>query len=94
MGFHKVPENLDPLDVSVVEGVVVTIVSIALDHLLPLVTPSPQVTYPAIHPIHVGGVFPGLGVTVHVGDDLSEVRHLDVVIPAITGLHCIMGTCS
>ena len=94
MSIHEVPENLDPVNVPGAEGVVMTIVSIALDHLLPLVTPSPQLTHPAVHPVHVGGVFPGLRVAVHVGDDLSEVHHLDVVIPAITGLYCVMGTCS
>ena len=90
MGFHKVPENLDPLDVSVVEGVAVTIVSITLDHLLALVTPSPQLTHPAMAAIHVGGILPGLRVTVHVLRDLGDVVHLDVVIPPIIGNHSVV----
>ena len=90
MGFHKVPENLNPLDVSVVEGVVVTIVSITLDHLLALVTPSPQLTHPAMAAIHVGWVLPGLWVTVHVLRDLGDVVHLDVVIPTIIGNHSVV----
>ena len=34
MSLHEIPENLDPVNVAGAEGVVVTIVSIALDHLL------------------------------------------------------------
>ena len=90
MRFHKVPENLDPLDVSVVEGVVVTIVSVALDHLLALVTSRPQPAHPAVAAIHVGGVLPGLRVTVHVLSDLGDVVHLDVVIPPVIGDHSIV----
>ena len=90
MGFHKVPENLDPLDVSVVEGVAVTIVSITLDHLLAHVTPSPQLTHPAVAAVHVGGVLPGLRVAVHVLSDLGDVVHLDMVIPTIIGNHSVV----
>ena len=34
MRLHEVPENLDPVNVAGAEGVVMAIVSIALDHLL------------------------------------------------------------
>ena len=55
MDFHKVPENLDPLDVPVVEGVVVSIVGVALDHLLAIVTPRPQLTHSPMTPILPSG---------------------------------------
>ena len=90
MDFHKVPENLDPLDVPVVEGVVVSIVRVALDHLLAIVAPCPQLTHPPVTAVHVGGVLPGLGVTVHVLSDPSDVVHLDVVIPPVVGDHCVV----
>ena len=91
MDFHEVPENLDPLDVPVVEGVVVTIVCVALDPLLAPVTVAPQLTHPAVTAVHVGGVLPGHGVAVHVLSDLGDVVHLDVVIPAVIGDHSVVG---
>ena len=90
MDFHKVPENLDPLDVPVVEGVVVSIVGVALDHLLAIVTSRPQLTHPPVTPVHVGGVLPGLGVTVHVLSDPGDVVHLDMVIPTAVGNHGVV----
>ena len=91
MDFHKVPENLDPLDVPVVEGVVVAIVGVALDHLLVIVTTCPQLTHPPMTPVHVGGVLPGLRVTVHMLSDPGDVVHLDMVIPPIIGDHGVVG---
>ena len=91
MVFHKVPENLDPLDVPVVEGVVVSIVGVALDHLLAIVTSRPQLTHPPMAPVHVGGVLLGLGVTVHVLSDPGDVVHLDMVIPPVVGDHGVVG---
>ena len=90
MDFHKVPENLDPLDVPVVEGVVVSIVRVALDNLLAIVTACPQLTHPAVAAVHVGGVLPRLRVTVHVLSDPGDVVHLDVVIPPVIGDHCVV----
>ena len=92
MSLHEVPKNLDPVNVAGAEGVVVAVVCVALDNLLAGVTAAPQLTHPAVRAVHVGGVLLRLGVAVHVGDDLLEVLHLDVVIPAVSGLHRVVRT--
>ena len=92
MSFHEVPEDFDPLDVSVAEGVVVCPVAVALHHLLALVAAAPHLAVEPVAAVHVGGVDRAGGVAVHVLDDLGQVFHLDVVVPAVIGDHSSVRT--
>ena len=89
--LHEVPQYTDPLNVSVMEGVVVGPVTIALYHLLALVTPGPQLAVEPVVAVHVGGVREALGVTVHVLEDLVEMDHLDMIVVAIVSNGCVVG---
>ena len=68
MSFHEVPHDLDALDVSVGEGIVMIVFTVTLNnlkiievlncrvgglHLLALVTASPGLTDPAMNPVHM-----------------------------------------
>ena len=74
MSFHEVPEDFDPLDVSVAEGVVVCPVAVALHHLLALVAAAPHLAAEPVAPVHVGGVHRADRVAVHV------LHHLKILI--------------
>ena len=72
MNLHEVPYDLEPLtNLAVVEGVVMTIAGLAVHHLIAPITASPHDAAPPVHPVHVGGVDLGLGLTVHGGGHLE-----------------------
>ena len=75
MSFHEVPEDLDGLDVSVAEGVVVCPVAVALHHLLALVAAAPHLTAEPVAAVHVGGVHRAGRVAVHVLHHLKIFYH-------------------
>ena len=92
MNFHEVPYDLEALtDLTIVEGVVMAIIGLAVHHLIAPVTPGPHDTAPPVHPVHVGGVHTGLGLAVHGGGHLEQVVHLDVVVVAVPGLRGHVG---
>ena len=72
MALHEVPEYDDPLNVSVMKGVVVGPVPRTLDHLLAPVTAAPQLAVEPVVVVHVGGVRRALRLAVHVLNDLRE----------------------
>ena len=74
MTLHEVPENDDSLNVSVMEGIVVGPVPVALDDLLAQVTAAPQMAVEPMVSVHVGGVGLRVEVAVHVHEDLAEER--------------------
>ena len=61
-----------------------------LPHLLAEVTASPGLTGPAMNPVHVCGIGLTLQVAVHGLEDVVEMDHLDVVIPAIASDHRVV----
>ena len=108
MSFHEVPHDLDALDVSVGEGIVMIVITVTLNnlkneiedtelnrtvggpYLLAEVTASPGLTAPAMNPIHVCREWLTVEVAVHGAEDVVEVDHLDVVVPAVAGNHGVV----
>ena len=90
MGLHEVPENHDALNISIVEGVVMGPVSVTMNNFFAKIASIPHLTVESVHTIHVGGVFRALEIAVHVGQDVVEMPHLDVVEPTIVGNHCVV----
>ena len=84
MIFHKLPDDSESLH-SALEGIHVSPVGLAVDHLLLLVTPSPDDAAPAIFPVHVRPVVGALEIAVHGGEQVGEVGHLVHVVVSIVG---------
>ena len=69
-----------------------TIVSLALNHLIAPVTPTPHLTHPALLPVHGGGVGGGAGLAVHPSCDLLQVIQLLMVVKTVDRECCIVWT--
>ena len=87
MCFHKVPEYDDPLNISVIERIVVVIFSVAVNHLLPPLTATPASADPPMHPVHVCVVLQGVWAAPHPLPDSQEVLCLYVIVPTILSYH-------
>ena len=85
MCFHEVPNYLNPLNVPIMKRIVMSVFTMTVHHLLPLITATPLTTAPPMHSIHVCGVWQGEPVTVHGGHDVVQVVHLVMIIPATRG---------
>ena len=72
------------------KGIVVAPVTIAVHHLLALVTAAPQVAVEPMVSVHVSGVRKALWVAVHVLNDLGKMDHLDVIVEAVPGNGCVV----
>ena len=69
MILHEVPDDVEPLD-SAPPGIVMSVVSSAVNHLLAPVTPGPHHAPSAQHSVHVSLVVGALRVAVHAGDQI------------------------
>ena len=93
MSLHEVPhypQSLGPAQWP--EWVSMAVISLALDHLMAAITSGPRLTHPALLPVHGGGVGGGTGLTVHLSCDLLQVIQLLMVVKAVDGESCIVGT--
>ena len=85
MCFHEVPNNLYPLNVPIMKGIIMSVFPMTVYHLLPLITATPPTAAPPMHSIHMCGVWQGEPVTVHDSHDVMQVVHLVMIIPATRG---------
>ena len=89
MTFHEVPKNDDPLNVSLMERVVMCPISIAMNNLLALVTSRPLNTVPPIAgAIHMCWIVLACHVAVHMSEDICQMIHLDVIVETIACNDC------
>ena len=93
MSLHEVPHYPQPLGPTQwPEWVSMAVVTLALDHLIIAITSGPQLTHPALLPVHGGGVGDWTGLTVHLSCDLLQVIKLLMVVKAVDRESCIVGT--
>ena len=81
MNFHEVPKNFYPVNIVVMEWIVMVIVAIAMNNLFSLVASIPHFTLPVVMVVHVSWISLTLCVAVHVRNDGFQVGHFDMVIP-------------
>ena len=92
MSFHKVPKNRDALNVSVVEGIVMSPVPVAMNHFFTKITSIPPLTVESMNTIHMSGIVGAPQIAVHMVQNVIEMPHLDVVEPSVIGNNCIILT--
>ena len=86
MSLHEVPHYPQPLGPTQwPEWVSMAVVTLALNHLITAITSGPQLTHPALLPVHGGGVGDWTGLTVHLSCDLLQVIKLLMVVKAVDG---------
>merc|ERR1711983_629060 len=92
MSSHEVPKNHNALNVSVVEGIVMSPVPITVNNFFTKITSIPPLTVESMNTIHMGGIVGAFKIAVHMVQDVIEMPHLDVVEPSIIGNNSIILT--